>query len=30
MLLYGYVRTTEDLVVIVAPDRDNLDRAADA
>lgn len=29
MLFYGYVRNTEDLDVLVAPDRDNLDRVAE-
>ena len=29
MTFYGYVRLTEDLDVLVAPDEDNLDRVAD-
>jgi hypothetical protein len=29
MLFYGYVRTTEDLDIVVAPDHDNLDRVAE-
>jgi hypothetical protein len=29
MLFYGYVRTAEDLDIVVAPDEGNLDRVAD-
>lgn len=29
MIFYGYVRTTEDLDVVVAPDQDNLNRVAE-
>jgi len=29
-LFYGYVRSTEDLDIAVNPDRENLDRVADA
>jgi hypothetical protein len=29
MLFYGYVRNTEDVDIIVSPDRANLDRVAD-
>jgi hypothetical protein len=29
MIFYGYVRNTEDLDVVVAPDQDNLDRVTD-
>jgi hypothetical protein len=29
MLFYGYVRTTEDLDIVVAPNDENLDRVAD-
>lgn len=29
MLFYGYVRTTEDLDLVVAPEQENLDRVAD-
>jgi len=29
MILYGYVRTTEDLDVLIAPEQENLDRVAE-
>jgi hypothetical protein len=29
MVFYGYVRTTEDLDIVVAPDEENLDRVAE-
>jgi hypothetical protein len=29
MLFYGYVRTTEDLDIVVAPDQENLNRVAE-
>lgn len=29
MIFYGYIRTTEDLDIIVNPDRENLDRVAE-
>jgi hypothetical protein len=29
MIFYGYVRTTEDLDIVVDPDRENLDRVAE-
>jgi hypothetical protein len=29
MIFYGYVRTTEDLDIVVSPDRANLDRVTD-